>query len=365
MGVRWHGRLATLQDGQGILALFRRVFGGDRSLAHWRWKFVDNPTGRMFVCVADDHADIVGQYALLPTWMNAGGRKVLGGQSLDTMTDPAYRKQGMFVSLAEQCFAKAALDRVELLYGFPNEQSYRGFVERLGWRDLGRLRCLMRIISPQILTPVLRRWVKSRMLASLLAKPAYRLLNFWAREHHGELAARIGIRSVDAFDERFDALWAKIKGTLPIAVWKDSRYLNWRYISCPDTKYTVLAGDQDGTLVGFVVVKLVDRGSESMPYLGSRKRGYVVDLVCLPNEGVANSLLAAAEDDLRQRGAEVLFCHVFEHSPLYGLLRNQGFFEYGRGSPLVVRWNAARRDGDSPVFDVGRWHLMEGDIDTF
>jgi GNAT superfamily N-acetyltransferase len=365
MATRWTSRTAGPEDGEGILELFREVCQTERSLDHWKWKFVENPTNKMSAFVAEDGGHIVGQYAVLPTFMSLRTAKVMGAQSLDTMTHPSYRRQGMFVSLAKQCLARAGSEGVELFYGFPNEQSYPGFVRELGWIDMGELTCLMKIKNHKPVAAIIQRVVKIPALAAILARPAYLTLQLWGRERRAGLADSIKIRSIDAFDDRFDALWAKVKETFPISVWKDSRYLNWRYVSCPDTRYTVLAAEEDHDLVGFIVVKLLE---EPSPAFGNAhlSMGYIIDLICLPGrEVVASLLITAALDHFGTCSADIVFCHMFEHVPYYGLLRARGFLKYPKGARLIVRLNEGGRTCDSIVFDRRQWHLMEGDIDMF
>src|SRR5262249_23208544 len=56
--------------------------------------------------------------------------------------------QGMFVALATECMKLAADRGVEALYGFPNANSYPGFVRRLDWDHTGDIPLWIRPILP-------------------------------------------------------------------------------------------------------------------------------------------------------------------------------------------------------------------------
>jgi N-acetylglutamate synthase-like GNAT family acetyltransferase len=252
MGYCWRGRPATSEDGPAIIELFNEVFHANRSISHWKWKFLDNPSGKVCIFVAQDGNRIVGQYAILPTWMNLHGEKVMGGQSLDIMTHPDYRKQGIFVSLAKQCFDQAASQDISVLYVFPNEQSYPGFVNRLGWYDIGNLPKLIRILNRKV---IIERTTNSAAIAGLFEKPVELLLKVLKGCVRPRPSAHVEIRKIDTFDDRLDSLWKRINDKASLGVWKDSSYLNWRYLLCPEKQYTMLVAEENSTLVGVAVLE--------------------------------------------------------------------------------------------------------------
>ena len=158
---------------------------------------------------------------------------------------------------------------------------------------------------------------------------------------------------ISHFDERFDHLWMKLKENIVISVWKDSEYLNWRYIDRPGVKYLVLAVENNGDVYGFVVLRFVE---------GQYRIGYIVDLLFLPGkEAYALHLIDSAVDRLKEGGADIAICQVFKHNPCYHLLTDNGFFRKGQGG----MWTFATYSEDSPhdLADVRNWFLMHGDSD--
>lgn len=150
----WTMRPATAEDHDQIRALFLEVFGYQRSAEHDRWLSFGSPDGHIIATVAVHRDKIVGFYGLLPTSLRLGGQRVLGAQSLDTMTHPDYRGQGMFTRLAIETYDLAAARGVKALYGFPNEASYPGFVRRLNWDHTGDVPRWTRILRPSGIRPM-------------------------------------------------------------------------------------------------------------------------------------------------------------------------------------------------------------------
>lgn len=371
MSTHFRTRLATPEDGQGIFKLAQKVSGVKYQISHWRWEFLNNPTHKFCTFIAEDNGNIIGQQSLLPVWMNLDGGKILGAQSVNTMTHPAYRGQGINTSLARECYTYAASQGVELLYRFPNEQSYP-IALRLGWTDLGTLPCLMKILKPKtFIRSFLRRIPRSlksfnpksiiqgetipKIVATIAKNPGWFLLKSGMGKQRGKAVGYVKVERIDTFDSRFDDFWSKVKGMFPISIWRDSAYLNWRYRSHPDENYTVLIAEED-VLTGFIVVKCSR---------GQYNTGYIVDFLSLPDKaGSALHLISAALGYLKNQGMDRVMCHVLEHSPLYQLLKDRGFFRYGEGLRFMVRPNTPDFPSGT-VLDRNQWYLMEGDIDTF
>jgi len=72
-------------------------------------------------------------YGVIPCFVSYAGSILLSAQSADTMTHPLHRKKGLFVLLARQTYDLCREVGVQLLFGFPNQNSYHTFVNSLGW----------------------------------------------------------------------------------------------------------------------------------------------------------------------------------------------------------------------------------------
>ena len=226
-------------DESEILALFAKVFGVEKSLAHWRWQFLDNPSGKVYITLVKDVASrrIVGQYAVMPVATNWMGRRIEACQSLDTMIDPGYRLAGMFERSAEDCFARLAADRHGLVYGFPNQSSYPGFVRKLDWQRVTALSGYELRLS---VGDRLRRLLGVPVLPRL-ADAGFRLhraLHAWASAAVLRLQTRhLAFETSWSVPEAYDQLWDAVRSYEVLSIWKDCAYLAWRYDRKPGVRY--------------------------------------------------------------------------------------------------------------------------------
>ena len=81
----------------------------------------------------------VAFYGVIPCFIEYNGHLVLAAQSADTMTDPAHRNKGLFVALAELTYSLCRKEGIRLIFGFPNQHSLPGFINKLGWQQTEQL----------------------------------------------------------------------------------------------------------------------------------------------------------------------------------------------------------------------------------
>lgn len=75
----------------------------------------------------------VAFYGVIPTLLWYGGKSMLAAQSADTMTHHDYRNLGLFTRLANHTYTLCKLEGVRLVFGFPNQNSLPGFMNKLDW----------------------------------------------------------------------------------------------------------------------------------------------------------------------------------------------------------------------------------------
>jgi hypothetical protein len=78
-------------------------------------------------------------YGVFPFRAKIKNEIVLSAQSGDTMTHPDHRRKGFFLKLARLTYDDCRNAGVRILIGQPNQQSYYGLVNRLGWSNLDQV----------------------------------------------------------------------------------------------------------------------------------------------------------------------------------------------------------------------------------
>jgi hypothetical protein len=233
-------------DEEGIVDLFNDVFNATRTLDRWRWQFAGHVQGEGWITLADAGGEIVGQYCMMRNHLNFRGTEIRAGQSCDTMIQSGHRRKRWFVRLAETNYAFAVGTGLQAVFGFPNRFSYHGLIRDLSWHRITNLtRYHRRIGCRKLLGPFFDAIFK-RLLRSILKRRA-------AVEER--LLDGMVVRTTDTLPAEVEELLAEIRSHETLSVWKDLRYLKWRFEKHPDVRYTFYIAYRHGRAEGLVITK--------------------------------------------------------------------------------------------------------------
>jgi predicted N-acetyltransferase YhbS len=332
-------KIRTIEPGDlpQVNELFATVFGFARPVQHDAWKFQKNPDGGHLGMVAVDGDKIVGQYALWPVRMLLGSEEILGAQSLDTMTHPDYRKQGMLGALATACMQEAVRVGVEALYGFAGTESYYPLVANLNWDHVGDV----------------HRWVRP-LKASLHPKvpaPAGWALEASMRLWPSRRDAAVRIETGAPANEEIQALyasWPYPKGTCRVN--RRPEWMRWRTALESGHDYEWVRTYRGDALVGLAIWgKSIARTTSNLLEL---KGVTAHDLDVLLAEvvrragGSGRSFMSTFETDARVRKA----------------LRRAGFVRAGI-LPFITR-SMTPRVLKGNIHVMASWQISGIDLDT-
>jgi hypothetical protein len=321
-------------DEDGILACYNEVFPAadprikPRSMAHWRWKFLDNPQRRIQITVADHREDgIVGTYAGIPVAVWAEGRVQHAAQAVDLVVAPKYRnhggRPGLFARTGKlwiERYIGDVPDKNLFTYGWP-VPAWRAGQKYLDYLNIRDWDVLFREVSPS------------------LAKRG--------------VAAALSVAEVQRFGSDVDALFVSLRQELRLALVRDSAYLNWRYTAHPDVRYRLYECREraSGALRGICVYALTD-------FLAPRA-AYIVDwLLPATDQDATVAMVSAAEEQAVADGARALGC-IFNHvDPRFLGFQRLGYMVLGTSYFIVLV--TARPD---TVYYRENWFFTMGDSD--
>jgi GNAT superfamily N-acetyltransferase len=335
------------------LELFLKCFndnGLPRSIELLRWQYLEPPAGPLFVDVAvvpsgDAFAAI---YAVFPVAMRAGGKRALGVQSLNTLTDEAFRGKGLFSRMAKSLYARCAEQNVALVYGFPNGNSVHGFFNRLDWKSLDPMPFMLRPLRSGY---ILRRLRAGKWLARFLDFPL-------TLRRKPRLAPGRTLETVKTIGPEFDAVWSAFAASIGYGVERDADYLAWR-LRRPGGEYECIALREDGRPIGLVIVGV-------KRHAGGEVVGKLMELMFdPPDEKAGEALIQAALRRLDASRCGAVWAWNFEHSSNHAVLRRAGF------KTLPVKWHPDElHAGARPFLPLGgieqrgQWYVSLLDSDT-
>ena len=134
----------SAQNLNDMARLYQMVYGSVKSADYFIKKYSTEYTGVSYVgYIAYNEADLpIAYYGVIPCFLSINKSKVLAAQSADTMTHPRYQKQGLYRELMNLTIALCREENIQLLYGFPNQNSVKGRI-RGGWQIAEYMDCFI------------------------------------------------------------------------------------------------------------------------------------------------------------------------------------------------------------------------------
>jgi len=305
-------------DETAIVELYRQTFDPSFSQADWTWWYQENPLGDQLVQLAWAGNTLAAHYAVCPVEMIVDGRTVKTALSLHTMTHPAFRGRGLFPRLAETLYARMATAEYAMVWGFPNEMSHRGFIQRLQWKDVCEI-------------PMMQ----------------LRIDGFRKELHESPC-----VEHVKEFDERFDRLWELVAEGMVLARCRKRDHLNWRFQRHPRNRYSVLAFVRSNEVLGYIVTKRFQDGLD------------LVDFLAVDDREVTSALLHHAILTARRQDLSCISTWFPLRHPIHHVLEKLGFENLGPSTYLGCRWLSGS-GFKVDVEDAKNWYYTMADSDVF
>ena len=330
-----------------LLALFARVFGTPITAEHWRWKLLANPAPacNVWLAVADQRP--VFQYAGIAQRFEFDGAPLLGFVSVDTMTDPDFRRRGLLTQVATRAYDSWKAAGAAFVIGLPNQQ-WGSRAAALGWQELFPLRWLARPLEPQAYLARRMRWPWLKNL------PVAGIWNAWF-DRRLRRDATLTLTDVRRADAHFDAFWDELRGRYAYSTVRDSAWINWRFLDSPSRRYQVLAAWRDGRVLGYLAYRVVE--------VDTRVAIQLAEIITAPDAGaVRDTLLAELTARSRRLGAQTIATLAVPGTTLFGALQRAGFFAGPEFSVQIVPFATA--PSLNALRERERWLMSGADYDV-
>ncbi|MBN1880054.1 GNAT family N-acetyltransferase [bacterium] len=333
-------------DYPGLGRLFTKIFGTERSMDAWIWKYDKNPHGSPVATIAAVGEDIVGFYGLLPRRVNFRGEMLTAFQEVDLMVDPDHAAGGLFKHLGRYSYDRLVESGHAFTFGFPNQTSLPLGRRILGWRAIEKIPLWTLILKPAS--------VLDGRLPSIpgLRYVADRVIRF--RNRH-KLGARYDglIREVDRFSgSAIDLLTGPVSSGEGIGFIRDPDYLAWRYHECPDHNYVLFEAGHAGHC-----------GAAAVVGLPAGDRAALVEFrYAAGADDAAVALIRIISEVCERKSYATLRAWALDGSPDARFFESIGFFNRDALNFHVIR-SFRPPEFNRYLWDGGRWYLSSGDSD--
>lgn len=238
-------------DEEKISRIFMDIFGTVKTGEHIHWQYYNYPHGAGWLYLAEYRNEIIGECSTMRSHLNLFGSEIAAGELCDGYIHRDHRGKGLFAGLVNHNRDRAASEGLTAIIGFPNQNSYPIFIQKLGWRNIANLdEYNYRMGYRKITGAVLDRIFK--FFSKLLRKSR---LWFRKRLYSSLHSRKISFITTDELPETLDAMLREAMKHEVISVWKDLPYLRWRYGEHPHNDYEFHIMQLDGDPVCISVCK--------------------------------------------------------------------------------------------------------------
>lgn len=365
-------RKASRSDRPAIARFIEDAYGARaqyKAAPRWTWQFIDNPFGRrradeVPVWVAVDGDRVVGQIAVQKALLQVEGTTVEAGWAVDIMILDSHRGAGLGHRLHD-----AVVGDVDILMALTMADASRRMAQKHRCVTLAEVHQLTRWVrldaaSVQRYLSVRtanHRWAdvaahlscsvfQFHRLFPLLANPLLRLRDFVKQSLRAPGAS--SIVEVDRFGPEIDELWERTRGDYPVIFPRDARFLNWRFVDCPEPSYRLFVARRGGRAVGYVVLRRAE--PVELPH------GIIVDVYASRRD--TQTIDELVRHSLAFFGDNVsgVDCGT-SIAEFEAVLRTHGFFRTRAHHPTCICRDSAIRDRLAQLRND--WFFTKGDHD--
>ncbi len=290
-------RETTPDDSTALNLLYRKHTGIGRSHEEFLWEWFLGPYGPARSWVIIDRAThrIAAHHGVIrcSIWFN--GHVIWAARTENSMVDPEYRGQVMYVSY-EAVLLKKLLEEFDLVFTTTGKGIPGAIRKRLGYRSIGHW-CSFVIHEPP-------SYIAARFAGKLAGRVAFALTP--------KRNDRQGAYSFEPTEDtdRIAALWDRSRTAYEFAPQRDAAFLRWRLMDNPYNQAQLAIVTKEGEDFGFVAWS--DRQSRH-----SGREVLIEDIFCTVNDAPSYvALLATLRRALNFPSARIVLRTVKADSPL-------------------------------------------------
>ncbi len=320
--------------------------------AYLNWEYSKNPDGKALIQVALLGEKFVSQYVTIPHKYQAEGILLPGTLSLNTLTHPMHRGNALFPKLAEFVFEDCKRKNIGFTIGVPNANSYPVFVEKLGFKALGRVPFLMKPFRPQSLLWNLFTKKRLKQGGDLDLLPE----SVFSSNHGG-----ISVFNPQQDDKLYEVFLKKFMQEKKVATYRSLDFIRWRYLDIPLRKYHLFKSVQDGKMNALAVFRARE--------IYGLRCGILMDFICTDEFKSADQLFGFFTEICQANDIQLIISAMQTGTREFNFLKKNGFYKVPERflpQQLDIILRLHREGPDTEILkDFKSWFFTFGDYDVF
>jgi len=348
-------RKFKMEDLDDYKRLFSFVYSTEIDDDFFCWKNLKNPNRDSEVLVylvLNEKGKIVGANSFFPAKLTFQSREFLIVQSGDSMVSKEYRRRGLWKKVLKYAMKDLKEKGYGAILGIPISNSLPG-LKSVGFEVLYEMNRFIRVLD-----------FENVLTSKLQNVPGIRVLGRTVDFFDGLLSFRkcdiYDIRKYDLSDASafYDGVTSEVEqyiiNTSPDRIHsiKDKSYLRWRYNEKPNSKYEMIIVRNGHAIIAVLVVRVEE-------HLGN-KSGKVVEYFVDESDDL-DVVMKYVLNDYKLSSFSYLSIWDFGDENVKRAYRRNLFIK----QDIDLYFTVKLLDDDLRfMYDLGLWHIVEGDADT-
>jgi hypothetical protein len=315
-----------------------------------QWEYRLNPAGPAVIALARDENNFAAaQYVLIPREVLINDRVIKGSLSLNTLTTGRFRGNGLFLKTAEAAYGNCVKDEICFSYGIPNQNSFNGFISRLGFNYIGDLAFMVKPLNVLSIAKSFFTGSKDKKgneIPIALDKDALAAKDVFTFNPDHEISCM-----------KFFEQWNKQNH---ISIHRSPEYLKWRYMKCPSRNYTMLGVKHKEEWKAIAVIRTL--------HVYGMRTAVLAEFSSIDDDA-GKLLLKAIAKELKKNKMDMIIAVSASGNAEHKQLSKKGFIHVHKKLlpqqlPLIVRKHQPF-ENEELLDRLENWHFTFGDFDIF
>jgi len=215
-------------DYNRFAVLFKKCFRQEKDREYFKWKYFDNPAGKIIGYEAITKGKTVASYGVIPEFYWVNGLRIRIFQAADAMVSPRYWGKNLFNEIAQKIQKEIMeADNHTFMVAYPGILSRNELLNKLDWE-----------------------MIKSDCKYIFIPRTYHKLKSFF------RWSQKIEVKTYTQMDEDLKQYLDNYKAPTAISKSFDSKIFNWKIFDRPDLKYKVIGIRQQSRLIGLCVYRI-------------------------------------------------------------------------------------------------------------
>ncbi len=323
------------------------------------WLAFSNPSADLeetTYFVVENQGKIIAFHGRMPNYFFIDGKSHKGYYVHDLYVDPEYRKmgKGFWITMSLANAIEKESTALICLSGMTSlnlqMQRRRKYLETnadIYWKTLIPYKAVQKAIKNRRLA----KWI------SVTCSKIIRIIDIATKPKVGVFGR---ILQVKRFDASFDSFLGKVIPKMGFQTYKDSQYLNWKYIDRPYSHEVIYAVEKERNIFGFIILAF----QKYEDHITCK----VVDFMADPQDN--NTILALLNKAIklsREKNVTTIQC-VITNKVFKKVLKKLWFYKGkgsgGRKTLMLGNLNCLDSISQNKISNINNWHFTDSESDA-